>query len=98
MDGRLIVLNRNAAGISNFRVYSLVSDIQSNLTVATLEHTYQYSNLGYSEKENFVVSGFEVAPTDDLKERKLFLGMKHTNVTFVNIISATYNLRLLLPS
>lgn len=54
--------------------------------------------MGYTEKENFIISSFEIAPTDDLKERKLFLGMKHTNVTFVNIVSATYNLRLLLPA
>lgn len=54
--------------------------------------------MGYTEKENFIVSSFEIAPTNDLKERKLFLGMKHTNVTFVNIVSDTYNLRLLLPA
>jgi hypothetical protein len=28
MDGRLIVLNRDGAGVSNFRVYSLYTDIE----------------------------------------------------------------------
>lgn len=47
MDGRLVILNKDGAGISNFRVYSIQSDIEKNLTKATLEHTWKYSGFGY---------------------------------------------------